>query len=712
MRKLKRTGQFLISAAIRPVLLCLILSGCYSPDGAEEGTVATRPLPEATASAEDMAFPPTRAEVRAVSLAELQKRLSACMPSRNCPRELLELGGIKLLRGIVIDSEAKDLILYGETDPRLPPIFVEDFVVALRNSRLKYAPLRGNTYIYSFPGCSIDPNPSVLQRLQIIGDQIGARAEEIERNLEEWKRVCAEPQKVRVEGIPFNTRFGGVMVEADYLMKDIVNGSEEVEIPGFVSMLNMAADRASSGASSASLSTMNRFWFFPGETEFVEGDGIIQIRRCRVSLLTEEEFLAGSGQVIGSGRSSPLAATFSAQFSAFYEELADQRPIYADLQNLFRFFALAQAIRSKSGQTRILDLTYFLEEFPVESVPVVKELPGKSALLKGGNQFFRFWLPACGGVSMALPLDDLSFQRFDDESLSDLRQRVLHGRQSSSLSWPVRSTNLLSSRKNRRGNIQNKTALCYTLKDEGSHYTLVGEDGPLYEGLDTKGILESIQVDLAVRAPLTKGSAAVRTIRLQLDDFSVTKADNLRDSLEIREAGRGDLELLTRETDLSRDVYFSLGTKVRRIQDPVQTNKGGFRAAFEFLKGSLRVIVEVYSTSKRALTDFLAKIELGASPMLTPVDLVNRTRSEIMKQHGLSQEEFETLVKKELDDTEIGELLTDRPRSPFQPSSTVGSQLHRSTWHGHRRQRVLKGFRESFDFQTAQCSPMAIRAVK
>jgi len=58
-------------------------------------------------------------------------------------RRGFHLCGITRIDGYVIDKENHDIILIGETDPKLPTLYLDDFVVALRNVWLKYAKLKG-----------------------------------------------------------------------------------------------------------------------------------------------------------------------------------------------------------------------------------------------------------------------------------------------------------------------------------------------------------------------------------------------------------------------------------------------------------------------------------------------------------------------------------------------------------------------------------------
>ena len=104
----------------------------------------------------------------------------------------------------------------------------------------------GDTWYYSHPGCSIDPNPKVLQKLNEISDLISQQtsAKMKEQGIEAWHKVCRSPQQVRIMGIPFDTRFAHVMVQADYDMKKLADGSDTLDIKGFVSSADMTLEQA------------------------------------------------------------------------------------------------------------------------------------------------------------------------------------------------------------------------------------------------------------------------------------------------------------------------------------------------------------------------------------------------------------------------------------------------------------------------------------
>ncbi len=312
--------------------------------------------------------------IRAISMKLLQERLQACQPTDSCAPELFDFDGIKRLMGYVITPEQDDVILFGETTPSLPSLHLEDFVVALRNATDKYVVWENDTGYYSFPSCSIDPVESTI--LQLGQTPI---------NSPEWPLICEEPQNVSVWGVPFNSRFASVMVQADYDMKSIADGTDPLAIPGFSSYVDMAlADLSDSNMVS------NRFWFSPGDNAYEEADDIFWLKSSTVQLLTE----AMAGVTV-----DPVAQEFVENFSLLYPRVAEQRPIYADLENLFRFFTVAQVLESKNKAGL---LSYLTDSFPIPETVVPETVPGRPCVktidVTGGQLTFA----TCGGVGIEI----------------------------------------------------------------------------------------------------------------------------------------------------------------------------------------------------------------------------------------------------------------------------------------------------------------------
>ncbi len=184
---------------------------------------------------------------------------------------------------------------------------------------------------------------------------------------------------------------------------------------------------------------MNRFWFYPGKNEYTEDTGIVIINQCPVILLTEEEHLCEGGGAVGKGHPNPLAQEFTETFSALYPEIANQRPIYTEMENLFRFVALARIIKFKSPHKAAgLDLEYLLSHYRIRKITIKHELPGRSNVKEfkhrrdfdGGYRIAHFYLPSCGGVEISIEIDQENFAKDTTGKLSKLRAAVLNARPS------------------------------------------------------------------------------------------------------------------------------------------------------------------------------------------------------------------------------------------------------------------------------------------
>lgn len=404
--------------------------------------------PKTTEKFEDF----TKGPGRAISLKVLQEKVKDCMTKGTCPEDILQLCNIRKITGYVTDEKNRDIILIGKIDDTMPPLYLEDFIIALRNTWMKYAELKGNTYYYSNPGCSIDPNPMVLKTLEQVADQIfrSSNPERVQKNLTQWNNACNQSQQVRVLGIPYDTRFGKVMVDADYYMKRLVDGSVNLDIKGFTSLLDMTLntvreDIERGNPISVPLSSLNRFWFYPGENSFFEDKGVVYIKKSDVMLLTEEQFLTKKGEVSGTGRPNLLAQKFAESFSAKYNEIAKRKSIYAELEGLFRFVAFTRIMKHKDAITESgINLDYFVDQYPIENTPVSRILSGISNIkefthkseTEGGYSVLYLWLPSCGGVSIDIDIKERNIVRDKTRTLIKLKETILKARPSiNSLYW-------------------------------------------------------------------------------------------------------------------------------------------------------------------------------------------------------------------------------------------------------------------------------------
>jgi len=598
--------------------------------------------------------------IRAVSMNVLQEQLKANEKQGTYPEKLVKLAGLKKIMGYLIDEENNDLIIFGSTDQELPALLLEDFVIALRNAWRKYAPLQGNTYIYSFPGCTIDPDPNVMQKLQQFSEKIvrSTSIEQVKNILKEWHSTCKKPQNVGVMGIPFNTRFGDIMVKADYNMKILVDGTDSLDIPGFISLTEMKlaqvrSDIIQNKPITISLSGMNRFWFYPGTNLYEEDQGTVLIKQCPVELLTEETFVSKSGQYVRGSMADPGAKKFADGFSLLYDKIANERPIYIELENLFRFFALAQVIKYQSVEN--IDISYLLEQFPITQISVEQTLPGRSAVqefqhrqdMEDGYQVYNFWLPSCGGVSIEIQPKPENFVKNTTGYIANLKKKILNLRSSTKqLSWDFSESGsgLLSTIRNgerlQQINSNNKNFTVLTVENK---FTPETTGYVVSDGINNK-IYDENSMHKLVKAVKEKLGSAKQAY-LDMKNFPDHKIEAFASNFR-RPDSEFTVKTLSREGEATefQDAIFSNGIKLEKQPETIENVfegefKGFKRVTLDCItkvaKKTVNLTVEIYAKTKELLSEFLNKlISRLLNKEYVPhcvTEILNSARKELIK---------------------------------------------------------------------------------
>jgi hypothetical protein len=602
--------------------------------------------------------------IRAFSLKVAQGMLNDCQQKNSCSEDVLKLACINRILGLVVDEKNHDLILFGQTDPDLPQLDLEDFVIALRNAQLKYAPLNANVYQYSDPGCSIDPVAKVLQDLNVIGQKILSSSQgNITTQIESWRNACQQPQQVRVMGVPFNTRFAQIMVKADYDMKTIADGTSAIDAPGFKGIPDMMITRTRNDLVQhrpvvLSQPGLNRFWFYPGENLYEEDEGIVLIKQCPVNLLTEQMHSNKAGQVSGTGSSAPLARVFAQNFTLLYSEVARQHTVYAQLENLFRFVALAKIIKFKyPDHGSMFDLDYLLERYPVAENTVEPQLPGRSSVKEfehredfaQGYRSYHLWLPSCGGVDMAI---DVNGARFGDSAktiLAQLKASVLNSRPSAdSLAWDNKGSNGLMSRiadalRVLKLNRSLKASRAFTVVKTSSGYEVIGENlNPIYEGDNIKDLVAKVNISLGP-------GSSISNIYFDLPGFSDDKGEAFQTSCRIQQNLMNPGVTITglprqEDSTYAQDLLFAHGAQVESGPTSVETVTQGkfknwFKASFTIVnkvKGiTHKVVITVFAASLDVLNSFIQMFTARFSgpdfETASLADIVSQIRRELKK---------------------------------------------------------------------------------
>ena len=389
---------------------------------------------------------------RALSLKVLQQQLRACSSRKNCSNKVKYMGGMTYIAGYLLDRANQDIILLGRADEGSPRLHTDDFILTLQNSWYRYAKRSGHTVYYRDIGCTIDPQPSVLKKLQSVGAKLSkARSQQATaKQLQAWNQICRLPQRVKVFGIPNDTRLSKIIVNADYLLKKIVDGSVPSRVkavPSLLAMtkLNVRQQLNRNDGVAIDLDSMNRFWLASGSNQFSYYRNIVFLKKSPIILKTESERLRRDGKRIKStGKVNRLASKFAANFSKHYEQISRQHKIYKDLNNVFRFAAISKALKNKKAFEKAdFSGTYILKKYQPQKVAVARQLPGHAHIgnlkvtkrIANGTSVITVKLPSCGGVDMGMRIRAKNFKIDTTGSLKRVKTRAISNRPTGNSLW-------------------------------------------------------------------------------------------------------------------------------------------------------------------------------------------------------------------------------------------------------------------------------------
>ena len=668
-----RTPRLLLSLS----LVFTACGGTSGEDGGSDRTDRADPAEPDRATATSIVEPrPTSSSSQpgdsattllAVSLRQLQRELRGCGGRDGCRDEVLFLGGITEVLGYVEDAENQDVVLFGGSDAGRPPIRSEDFAVALRNAWLEYAPVQNGTITYSYPGCDIRPTRETRARLDRVGNRLQAASMQgAESLIETWREVCREEQTVTVFGVPRDTHFSDVMVTADYHLKNLANGSTELDLPGLTSLsgLHLAAAKAAVLAGKPlALSTLNRFWLLAGDIRYETGPGVVALD-VPVRVGTHRIGEGSGGELVNVEGSDPLARRFAGDLSLLYAKLADVAPEYRELENLFHLFAVAQVIRLGRLHEEVgLELGYLLTELPVEPIEVEAALPGRSNVerfvhrqeVAAGLQEIRLWLPSCGGVDMRI---DPRREKFVQEpgGLGALRQAVIAARPApDAMSWPVAvaqrgpAASPLIRRRLRQLNPPDSPLVVRMVKDGAGYRLHTTDDARAFSGPDVRGLLRRVQQQAS--------AVGASTSYLVLDGFSEKDAETFRSTYRLHADAAPELSVRIlhgiADTELET-ALFTPGVRLDEISPIEKDPKTGWmRAVVSFsvrIGGAIRQLtLVVLARSAEWVDGFLERLRVEFSIYdslpLSATALMDGLQRQHMRDQGLTEDDFQILVE-------------------------------------------------------------------
>ena len=333
----------------------------------------------------------TASPMRKISLRRLSAEVRSCLANdRPIPDSILFLGGLTGIEYVAAVPEERDIYIAGpaegwtvsETGEIVgkesgKPIFrLEDLLTILRS---------WNTETPEVITCSIDPTPEGIAAVA----ELGALATDAERE------EAIGLMDVSFTGVPANSRVAAVLAAADYSLKTISLGYEEVPIKNFPSYFETIKTGGTANYG-------QRFWISPVYNKIYHGTDSLtwKLSDTGVETLTEREHLAADGSRKASGKKDAQAVKWAANMSKRYDEVAAAVPVFADAKNCMELalcvaVIYAKHLPEKSG----LSLTDLTGEavFPASPLPAPAKVPGFSLSRPVGN---KGAVSVTGGISI------------------------------------------------------------------------------------------------------------------------------------------------------------------------------------------------------------------------------------------------------------------------------------------------------------------------
>ncbi|MEM6474196.1 MAG: DUF1598 domain-containing protein, partial [Planctomycetota bacterium] len=242
---------------------------------------------------------------------------------------------------------------------------------------------------------SIDPTAEGLQRMQDFLASVRGRVQPSDAaRLAQGLKQNLGLQTVSIRGIPTDTHFARVLVEADYRMKLIGIGLERLPM-----RFQSYVDRANPSAVAAN--AMERWYFQPRYDGIsVSEDGLaMKINERGVELVGENERVAG-GRRVATRRVNKASQAFCNDFTEKFPAIAEKVRIYAELRQLMDISIAAAYIQEQDfyGQA-----SWAMPVLGNESVYPVRRYTAPEQVETAVNAIWKgrtLMTPLGGGVQM------------------------------------------------------------------------------------------------------------------------------------------------------------------------------------------------------------------------------------------------------------------------------------------------------------------------
>ncbi|QDU38918.1 hypothetical protein Mal4_32500 [Maioricimonas rarisocia] len=306
---------------------------------------------------EDMARP---SALRMVSLTRLEQAVAERLENgQPVVESMRQLAGLSQIQYVFVYPEDGEVVIAGPAEgwaynelgmpvgvhSGQPTLQLDDLVTVLRT----FAP--GGQQIF---GCSIDPRPEGLKELQEFVAASQANGPLSSGQVRSWAEQLGQKlgrQDITVYGVPTDSRVARVLVEADYRMKliGLGKGDQAADIPSYFDLLGQNPEYVSGGMDAL------RWWMTMQYDSVLHSDdhNAFEIQGSSVLCQSENQFLTAQGQRVETGKSEPMNQLFASRFTERFDQLAQEDPIFADMQGIFDLALVAALIRHERIDDRL-----------------------------------------------------------------------------------------------------------------------------------------------------------------------------------------------------------------------------------------------------------------------------------------------------------------------------------------------------------------------
>lgn len=286
--------------------------------------------------------------LRMVSLTKLQAEIDlAISENRPLSEDVLYLAGLQRVEYVFVYPERNDIVIAGPAESWIvredasvvgktsgrPVLQLEDLIVALRTTEASQeAPIT----------VSINPTPEGQLRLNNLLSQVRTGPGFNPAQIEPAMKEAFGPQQVTLTTVPLNSRMAQTLVAADYRMKRLAMGLEEIPVQGLKSYLEMVRNGGPKNG------MQPRWWMACDYDAILHSDDLLawRLTGTGIKAMTEDEIVQASGERTGSGTANKQAQAWSDKFTAKFDELCGHNAAFGDLRNVMDLNIVATVIRA------------------------------------------------------------------------------------------------------------------------------------------------------------------------------------------------------------------------------------------------------------------------------------------------------------------------------------------------------------------------------